>query len=148
MTEQTDKLDNTELLRSIEKSARSQLRYARLQCFFAAVAAICCIALFLTLNTLMPQIRHISAQLETVLNNLETVTSEISALDITGIINSAESDIGAMVENVDSLVNVSHTGVEETLKKLNSIDFEKLSRAISDFSAVAEKLSGIFGVFG
>lgn len=144
MTEQTDM---RELLERLDKSNRQQVRYARLQCLFSAVAAVCCVVLFLSVKTLMPQIQQLSAQLETVLSNLETITTQLAELDLKQMVQSAEGDLKIMVQNVDSLVNTSQAGVQETLQKLNSIDFNTLNQAINDFSAVVERLSKFLNVF-
>ncbi|MBP0981716.1 MAG: hypothetical protein J5968_05880, partial [Oscillospiraceae bacterium] len=105
------------------------------------------VVLFISVNSLMPQIQALSSQLETVLANLEVVTTQIAELDLKGMVQSAEGDLKTMVQNVDSLVNTSQAGVQETLKKLNSIDFAKLNQAINDLSAVVEQLSRFFNVF-
>lgn len=145
--QQQEQLDVHQLLERLDKSNRQQVKYARLQCFFCAVAAVCCVVLFISVNSLMPQIQALSSQLETVLANLEVVTTQIAELDLKGMVQSAEGDLKTMVQNVDSLVNTSQAGVQETLKKLNSIDFNKLNQAINDLSAVVEQLSRFFNVF-
>lgn len=145
--QQQEQLDVHQLLERLDKSNRQQVKYARLQCLFSAVAAVCCVVLFVSVNSLMPQIQQLSVQLETVLANLETVTTQIAELDLKGMVQSAEGDLKIMVQNVDSLVNTSQAGVSETLKKLNSIDFAKLNQAINDLSAVVEQLSRFFNVF-
>ncbi|MBP1577107.1 MAG: hypothetical protein J6C75_01360 [Oscillospiraceae bacterium] len=145
--QQQEQLDVHQLLERLDKSNRQQVKYARLQCLFSAVAAVCCVVLFISVNSLMPQIQALSSQLETVLANLEVVTTQIAELDLKGMVQSAEGDLKTMVQNVDSLVNTSQAGVQETLKKLNSIDFAKLNQAINDLSAVVEQLSRFFNVF-
>ena len=145
--QQQEQLDVHQLLERLDKSNRQQVKYARLQCLFSAVAAVCCVVLFVSVNSLMPQIQQLSVQLETVLANLETVTTQIAELDLKGMVQSAEGDLKTMVQNVDSLVSTSQAGVSETLKKLNSIDFAKLNQAINDLSAVVEQLSRFFNVF-
>ena len=145
--QQQEQLDVHQLLERLDKSNRQQVKYARLQCLFSAVAAVCCVILFVSVNSLMPQIQQLSSQLETVLANLEVVTTQIAELDLKGMVQSAEGDLKTMVQNVDSLVNTSQAGVQETLKKLNSIDFNKLNQAINDLSAVVQQLSRFFNVF-
>ena len=100
-----------ELLASLEKSSRRQVRYARLQCFFAILAAVCCAAMLLSVLSVIPQIQQIAgqvqilaAQAETVLTNLETVTNELAAVDL-----------ASMVTNVDSLV-IEHIQVNQAPK--------------------------------
>lgn len=145
MTEQTD---ISKLLLQIEKNTHRQLVCSRIQCLFSLLAVLFCAGVLFLLISLMPQIEQISAELETVLGNLETVTAQLAALDIGEIVHSAEGDLRGMVENVDSLVSTSQAGISETLQKLASIDFDGLNRAIADFSAVVQKLSGFLKVFG
>ena len=132
-----------ELLTSLEKSNRRQVRYARLQCLFALLAAVCCAAMLFSVLSVVPQIRTIAVQLrdlgtqaETVLNNLEAVTSELAAVDLE-----------SMVFNVDSLVTDSQAGVKQALDKINELDIASLNQAIDDLSAVVKPLADFFGKF-
>ncbi len=143
----TEQADMGKLLTELEKTNRRQLFYSRIQCFFSVAAALFCAGVFFSLSSILPQIGSLSAQLETVLGNLETITAQLSKLDFEQIVHSAEGDFKLMVENVDSLVSASQTGINETMQKLNAIDFNKLNRAISDFSAVVQKLSSFLNVF-
>ena len=74
--------------------------------------------------------------METVLTNLEVVTEQLAGMDL-----------GEMVRNVDDLVVTSQVGVEETMAKLNSIDFDELNRAIGNLSDVVEPMAKFFNVF-
>ena len=132
-----------ELLTSLEKSSRRQVRYARLQCFFAILAAVCCAAMLLSVLSVIPQIQQIAgqvqalaAQAETVLTNLETVTNELAAVDL-----------ASMVTNVDSLVIESQEGIKQALDKINELDITSLNNAIDDLSAVVKPLADFFGKF-
>lgn len=132
-----------ELLTSLEKSSRRQVRYARLQCLFAILAAVCCGAMLLAVLSIVPQVQQIAGQMqelgtqaETVLTNLEAVTSELAAVDL-----------NSMVSNVDSLVTDSQTGVKQALDKINELDIASLNQAIADLSAVVKPLADFFGKF-
>lgn len=132
-----------ELLTSLEKSNRRQVRYARLQCLFALLAAVCCAAMLFSVLSVVPQIQQIAgqiqalgAQAESVLTNLESVTNEL-----------AEVDLASMVTNVDSLVSDSQTGVKQALDKINELDIASLNQAIADLSAVVKPLADFFGKF-
>ena len=128
--------DLQELLNRLDESNRQQAKYAKWQCILSAAAAVCCVALFVLVCTLMPQVRALTMQTESVLTNLEVVTDQLAGMDL-----------GSMVENVDELVLTSQEGVEQTMKKLNTIDFDTLNGAIDDLAAVVEPLSRFFGVF-
>ena len=77
------------------------------------------------------------AQMETVLGNLEVVTTELAAVDFE-----------SMIEGVNTLVATGQIGLEETVSKLNDIDFEALNKAINNLSQVVEPLAKFFKVFG
>lgn len=125
-----------ELLVRIEKSNRQQAACAKLQLFLTIIAAVCCVGVFLLVFNLVPQFQALSGQIEVVLGNLESVTTELSQVDLAG-----------MVSNVDTLVTTSQTGVEDAMAKINGIDFETLNAAITDLAAVVEPLAKFFGVF-
>jgi uncharacterized protein YoxC len=125
-----------ELLKRLDESNRQQAKYARWQCILSVAAAVCCVGLFVLVWQLMPQVQELTGQMETVLTNLETVTAQLAGMDL-----------GEMVRNVDDLVVTSQAGVEETMAKLNSIDFNELNRAIGNLSDVVEPMAKFFNVF-
>ena len=131
-----DKQELRELLERLDQSNRQQARYARWQCMFSILSAVCVIGLFVLVYTLMPQVQELSAQTEVVLSNLTQVTDQL-----------ADMDLGAMIENVDELVVTSQSGVDQAMKKLNQIDFDTLNQAISDLSDVVEPLASFFNIF-
>ena len=45
-----------------------------------------------------------------------------------------------LVDNVDNLIATSQTSIEQTMEKVNAIDFETLNKAIKDLSDVIEPL--------
>lgn len=132
-----------ELLTKLEKNSRHQVRCARLQCFFAILAAVCCCAMLLAVLSVVPQVQQIAEQVqnlgtqaETVLGNLDAVTSEL-----------AQVDLGSMVSNVDTLVTDSQEGVKQALDKINELDISSLNQAIADLSAVVKPLADFFNRF-
>jgi len=131
-----DKQELRELLERLDQSNRQQARYARWQCMFSILSAVCVIGLFVLVYTLMPQVQELSAQTQVVLSNLTQVTDQL-----------ADMDLGAMIENVDELVVTSQSGVDQAMKKLNQIDFDTLNQAISDLSDVVEPLASFFNIF-
>lgn len=132
------------ILEKLEKSNRQQVRSARLQCFFSFLAAVCCLLLLLTVAKIVPDIKELSGEIsgiaiqaESVLTNLETVTEELAAADLEGL-----------VTDVNGLVSTSQTGVEQALEKLNGVDMDTLNKAIEDLAKVVEPLASIAGMFG
>ena len=131
-----DKKELQELLERLDQSNRQQAKYARWQCIFSVAAAVCCVGLFVLVYHLMPEVRSLTGQMETVLANLELVTDQLAGMDL-----------GSMVRNVDDLVVTTQEGVEQTMNQLNAINFEELNRAIRNLSDVVEPLAKFFNTF-
>lgn len=131
-----DKKELQELLERLDQSNRQQAKYARWQCIFSVAAAVCCVGLFVLVYNLMPEVRSLTGQMETVLANLELVTDQLAGMDL-----------GSMVRNVDDLVVTTQEGVEQTMGRLNAINFEELNRAIRNLSDVVEPLAKFFNTF-
>ena len=74
---------------------------------------------------------------ESVLSDLEQATRQLSVMDFAG-----------MVENVETLVTTAQESLEQTMGKLNSIDFNTLNKAIEDLAKVVEPMSKLMKVFG
>ncbi len=133
-----------EYLEKLEKSNKQQVRYARVQCLFSVAAAVCCVLLLLTVAKIVPDIKALSneisgvaAQADVVLNNLETVTEELAAADLDGL-----------VTDVNTLVNTSQQGMEGALEKLNGLDIDTLNQAIKDLADVVKPLAKALSIFG
>lgn len=125
-----------ELLRKIEKSNRTKTVTNVLVCVFMLAAAVSCIAICLMVWQLMPQVNGLLGQLETVLSDLEQTTRQLAAVDLE-----------AMVANVDSLAIYAQDSLQQTMDKLNTIDFETLNQAIGDLAKVIEPLANFVGRF-
>ena len=139
-----EKNEMLELLQKIEASNRKQLLYTRIQCIAALVAVACFAGVYFLIRDFLPQISAIIteipgvvAQMEVVLGNLEVVTKELTTVDFAG-----------MVEGVNTLVATGQVGLEETVAKLNAIDFEALNKAIATLTQVIDPLAKFFKVFG
>ena len=138
------------LLKQIEKSNRRQTLCCIVLCIFALVTALCCIVTFVAIYQILPQlaeivpqitgvipeITEVISQMQVVLTNLEKTTSQL-----------AQMDISTMVTDVSELVATGQAGLEQTMAKLDSIDFTALNKAIKDLSAVVEPLAKISSVF-
>lgn len=128
-----------ELMKKLEKSSRAQLRTGRLVCLFALVAAASCVAAMVMIAGILPQLEQILPQINTVLTQLQTVLGNLEQTTA----QLAEVDLQSMVTNVDTLVTTGQAGLEQTMEKLNSIDFDTLNQAIADLSKVIEPLAKI-----
>ena len=133
----------TELLNEIKKCAEKQVLFSRLQCIFSVVAALCCIILLVVGIKVLTELQQVSAHAEIVLNNLETVTTELAGVDLSSMVE----NVDGLVQDVDKLVVTSQDGVEQTLDKINAIDFDTLNKAINDLSKVIEPIAKFFNVF-
>ena len=125
------------LLESIEKSNHKQVLFSRLQMILSAVSVLCCVVLLVAGLTFLPKIQAIVTEAETVVLNMEALTEELAKTEFTDVVN----NINSLVGNVDELVETSQSGVEETLTKINAIDFDALNGAIEDLSNVIEPLA-------
>ena len=150
-----EKQELQEWMDRMEESNRQQARYAKWQCIFTAIAAVCCVSLFLLVYIKMPALQDLSIKMENVLTDLEVITQQLSGSMETVLENLetvtaqlAEVDLGAMAESVDDLVTTSQAGVEQAMDRLNTIDFKKLNQAIGDLADVVEPLAKFFNVFG
>lgn len=127
------------LLESIEKTNRKQAAFARFQVIISVLLVLCCVVLLIAGFTILPKIQAIITEAETVVLNMELLTTELAKTNVTDVIN----DIEALVSNVDELVSTSQTGVEQTMTKINAIDFDALNNAIRDLSNVVEPLAKV-----
>ena len=132
-----------ELLEKMERSSRQQVKLTRFLCLFALIAALCCACTVALVCNVLPQITNVLpridsviSQMQIILGNLETATQQLSLLDFTG-----------MVGDVEALVSTAQVGLEETMNKLNTIDFETLNKAIEDLASVVEPLSKLASIF-
>ena len=132
-----------QLIVRMEANSRKQVAYARMQCVFSVVAALCCVALLITFIAVVPRLQTAAQQAEVVLSNLEKVTSELSEVELTGMVEHMDQ----LVSNVDGLVTTSQEGVESTMEKISAIDFETLNKAIEDLADVIEPIANFFNAF-
>ena len=118
------------LMEKMEKNSRKQLFYSRMQFVCTLALTVSCILLLVRIGQFMPQLEQLATQAETVLHNLEAVTGELQKLDMV-----------SMVENINSLVSTSQTGVEEALGTFKEINFDTLNKAIEDLADVVEPMA-------
>lgn len=125
-----------ELLRKIERSGRQKNVTNILLCLFMLAAAVSCVTLCVMVCRLLPQVNDLLGQMETVMTDLEQTVRRLSALDLE-----------SMVANANSLAVVAQESLQQTMEKLNTVDFETLNKAIEDLSKVIEPLAKFFGMF-
>ena len=125
-----------ELLRRIEKSNRQKVITNVLVCLFMLAAAASCIAICVMLGQLIPQVNQTIGQMQTALNSLEETSNHLRGLNL-----------DTMVSNVNSLSVYAQQSLQQTMDKLNTIDFETLNKAISDLAQVIEPLANFVAKF-
>ncbi len=144
-----------DLMLRIEQSNRKQIQFAKWQCVFSAVAAVCCAAVLVIAVCLLPRLNTMVTQAETVIADVQQVTSQLAQADWEGLTSDLEqvtqqmasADLGGIAQDVSSLVKTSQAGLEEALGKLNAVDLEALNKAIQDLSAVIEPLARLSKLF-
>jgi len=150
-----EKKELRELLERLEESGRQQARFAKLQCLFSAVAAVCCLFVLVAVLTLVPQLKDTAGQVDAVLTNVEDVSRQLAEADVAAVMENleevtdelAQAELDTMAGDVRQLVSTSQTGVEEALNKLNAIDLKTLNKAIQDLADVVAPLANFFNRF-
>ncbi|HAL88425.1 MAG TPA: hypothetical protein DFH97_01360 [Clostridiales bacterium] len=129
--------ETLELLQKIEKSNRIQVYSGYVRTGLVLICTVCILVLTARIMKLMPQVNGIlgqaeqaMGQIQTVLGNLESTTTQLAKVDLAG-----------MVDNVDSLVVTGQQSLEESMGKLNGVDFDALNQAIKDLADVIEPLA-------
>lgn len=133
----------TELLEKLNASTRKQVRWARVQCLFTLIVAICFAGVFLQIREVLPQLQLLLTelpgmlgQLQQVLTNMVQVTEELAAVDF-----------ASTVDGINQMVNMGQTSLQGTVEKLNSIDFEALNLAIENLSRIVNPLADFLNRF-
>ncbi|MFT3985197.1 MAG: hypothetical protein QM697_14925 [Lachnospiraceae bacterium] len=141
-----------ELLQEIRNENSREMKYAktqmRLAVFTSFTSLIIIIVVALGVAFIVPRVTMLAnqadailrqtdalmMQAETVMNNMEQVTTELAAADITG-----------MLKDVDTLVTTSEESMGEALKKVTDIDIDSLNKAIKDLGAIVAPLAKLLG---
>ncbi len=147
-TSPTDGLSNEEkqqnerraMLGRIEASNAGQEKYARKQYRMTQISmlsnlAVLGIVIYIVV-TLLPKVTLTLRNLNYIMNDLQTVSSQLAEVDFEG-----------MVEDVDTLVNESNDSLNTAMRRLNSIDFETLNKAIKNLNDTVEPLAKFFNRF-
>ncbi len=128
------------IMKRLESSNAAQERYAKKQYKMSLISAaanvtVLILVIFLVL-TLMPKINATFEDLNAVMENVESITKELSEVDIEG-----------MVSNIDDLVVGSSDSLTQAMKKLNAIDIEKLNDAIRNLNDAVEPMARFANLF-
>lgn len=127
-----------DLLKEIREENEKQRKYMRRLLHFMQATVLAVVILIVlaagSIASVLPRLNEVSRQTEEVIANLEVVTGQL-----------AEADLAGMIENVNTLVVSSESGMQEALGKIDAINLEALNQSIEDFSAVVEPLARLFG---
>ena len=125
-----------DLLRQIQKTNRNQTIVCSVICVFALIASVFCVMLVMKIYEMLPQLNGVFAQLETVLTNLKETSQQLASVDLQ-----------TMVQDVDALVVTGQESLEQTMEKLNTLDFTTMNKAIKDLAAVVDPLAKLVNRF-
>jgi len=135
------------LLEKLEENSRRQVRLARAQCVFSAVTLVCCIALLIIAVMFLPKLEALVTQVSTfvdnaeqVVENLNTISTDLADLDLSTMME----NMSGLITDVDELITTTQEGLENTLEKIDKIDFDALNKAIKDLADVIEPLAKFF----
>lgn len=139
-----------QLLQKMNENSRRQTLWMMILCALLAVTAVFCLVIFANVGKLVPQLDTAIAQMQTVLTDVETVTGELADADLEGMVSNVDdlvTDVDGLLGNVDTLVTTGQDSLEQTMEKLNAIDFETLNKAIQNLSDVIEPIAKFFNSF-
>ena len=137
-----EKMTERELLIELIKEQKKEIK-GRNYVFLMMVIILLSIAI--SLVYIIPKVSAASANTKKAAEKLTELVDEaevkLNSLDT--VVN----DIDGMVKNVDKLVVANTKNLSEAVEKVNQIDFDKLNKAISDFSDTVEPLANFFNKF-
>jgi len=100
--------------------------------------------LVVSITSLSSKIMQTLGSFNSVLSDLEVITSDLrdtlESTDLTGMLNNANG----MIEDVGDNLTKSIEGLQDALKKINSINFKSLNTAIADLQKVVSPLAKLF----
>ncbi len=134
--EQAETTESMDRMEKMEQALAKQNQLSLIQCIISGGLLLCLLGIFYVAITILPDLQLVLQHAESTLTELEQITVQL-----------AEADLQGMVANVDQLVTTSQSGVEETLTKLNSLDFDTLNKAIKDLAAVIQPLAKLSNIF-
>lgn len=133
---------SVELLRKIADHSRKQLMYARIT---AATTFLMTAAIVVCMVVLVPPVMGTVNQANEVMAQASE-TIELADQAIESVTQMSES-ITNMSNNMDILISDNAETVSQAMKKMESIDFEGLNKAIKDLGDVVEPFAKFFNKF-
>ena len=126
------------MMERIEASNAGQEKYAKKQYLMSQITALCSILVLIIVIyaavTLIPKANTTFQNLNLIMEDLDTITSDL-----------AEADLGGMIS--DHLVSSSEDSVQNALNQLNSIDIDTLNQAINHLNDTVTPFANFFNKF-
>lgn len=133
-----------ELMKKLQAENEAQTRYAkrqyRMSCIRTASSVLMLVLVVVLAAVFVPQLQQTLAQVDTVLENLESATADLSVL-----VPQLSQSVPALIENLDALVETSSEEITTALQKISSLDVDSLNTAIRDLQSIVEPLARLFG---
>ncbi len=121
---------------------RKQLLWIKI---LTGMMAVLILFLVVSITSLSSKIVQTLGSFDSVLSDLQVITSDLKdtleSTDLSGMLKNANG----MIEEVGDNLTKSVQGIQEALKKINSIDFKSLNSAIADLQKVVSPLAKLFG---
>lgn len=134
--------EEKDMMTELVKNSEKQLFYARIRTMASLVIAggiiICLIILVPAVLKTVSQANVIMVQAS------ETITLADAAIES---ITEMSASITEMGDNMDTFITENAQSVSEVMKKMESVDFESLNKAIKDLGDVIEPLAKFFHLF-
>ncbi|MCM1125148.1 MAG: hypothetical protein NC429_01620 [Lachnospiraceae bacterium] len=129
-------------LEELVKNSRKQLFYDRIKTLAALVIAAGVVyCAVMVLPSVMNTVQHANQVMAQV---SDTITLADSALES---ITTMSESITEMGDNMDTFIADNAESVEKVMKKMESVDFDSLNKAIKDLGDVVEPFANFFGKF-
>lgn len=87
------------------------------------------------------QISSILTQAETTFTRLDSLSADIEASDVPGMIQ----EINVLVKDGQTAATTATRSMQAAADKIDALDIESLNQSIQDFAAVVDPLSKLFG---
>lgn len=142
----------TELMTLLREDSARQCRYAKKQLFVtrvltsilgAALAAVLCVCLIAAprVGALLAGADDLVAQAQSMADELQTVSSQLSETDIAGML----TNVNTLVLQSQSAITTALTDVGEALSVIDSFDIEALNSSIRDLNSIIKPLALLLG---
>lgn len=129
-------------LEELVKNSRKMLLYARIRTLASLVIAAgiiyCAIVVLPSVLGTVQKANQVMAQASDTIALADTAIESITEMS---------KSITGMGDNMDAFITENANSVEEIMKKIESVDFEGLNKAIKDLGDTVEPFAKFFGKF-